>query len=299
VAGAGIVEAQTENISVGSQLPGVVTRVLVVVGQKVKAGEPLFTLDERAMRAELAVREANLAAAQAELGRLQALPRPEEIPPTLAKMRAAEAIMRQQKDLSERAKKLGREAIAEEEMIRREHEFNSAKERFAEADAQLELLKAGAWEKDLAMARARVQQSQAQVEQTRVEIDRLTVRAQVDGEVLQVNVRPGEFVGAPHGQALIVLGDCSRLHVRVDIDERDIPRFHKEAPARAIVRGHHHLEFPLRFVRVEPFVVPKKSLTGDNSERVDTRVLQVIFALEPQEQPVYVGQQMDVFIDGR
>jgi multidrug resistance efflux pump len=205
--------------------------------------------------------------------------------------------MRQQKDLSERARKLGREAIAEEEMIRREHEFNSARERYAQAQAELELLQAGAWEQDLAMARARVQQNQAQLEQTRTEIDRLTVRAQVDSEVLQVNVRPGEFVGAPHGQALVVLGNCNRLHVRVDIDERDIPRFKKHAPARAVIRGHHHLEFPLSFVRVEPFVVPKKSLTGDNNERVDTRVLQVIYSLEPTDQPVYVGQQVDVFID--
>jgi HlyD family secretion protein len=53
----------------------------------------------------------------------------------------------------------------------------------------------------------------------------------------------------------------------------------------------------LTFVRVVPYVVPKKSLTGDRSERVDTRVLQVIYALEPGEKSVYVGQQLDVFID--
>ena len=53
----------------------------------------------------------------------------------------------------------------------------------------------------------------------------------------------------------------------------------------------------LNFVRVEHYVTPKKSLTGDNTERVDTRVLQAIYALEPGEQTVYVGQQLDVFID--
>jgi hypothetical protein len=44
-------------------------------------------------------------------------------------------------------------------------------------------------------------------------------------------------------------------------------------------------------------VIPKKSLTGDNTERVDTRVLQVIYALEGAEGRVYVGQQLDVFLD--
>jgi multidrug resistance efflux pump len=123
------------------------------------------------------------------------------------------------------------------------------------------------------------------------------VRALVAGEVLQVNVRPGEYVGAPAGQALVVLGNVGQLHVRVDIDEHDIPRFHPGAPAKAMLRGSPGQEFPLTFVRVEPYVVPKKSLTGNNSERVDTRVLQVIYAVEAEGAPLYVGQQMDVFID--
>jgi hypothetical protein len=83
----------------------------------------------------------------------------------------------------------------------------------------------------------------------------------------------------------------------VDIDEHDIPRFKAGAPARASLRGAPEQSYPLTFVRVEPYVIPKKSLTGDNTERVDTRVLQVIYALEVNGKPVYVGQQMDVFID--
>ena len=63
------------------------------------------------------------------------------------------------------------------------------------------------------------------------------------------------------------------------------------------MRGDPRQEFRLSFVRVEPYVIPKKSLTGDNTERVDTRVLQVIYALETKDRPVYVGQQMDVFIE--
>src|SRR5262249_19454740 len=100
------------------------------------------------------------------------------------------------------------------------------------------------------------------------------------------------------GKALVVLGDISTYHVRVDIDERDIARFQRGVPGKAYPRGETAHEMTMRFVRVEPFVVPKKSLTGDNTERVDTRVLQVIYAIEPSQHPVYVGQQLDVFIDG-
>jgi len=52
-------------------------------------------------------------------------------------------------------------------------------------------------------------------------------------------------------------------------------------------------------VRIEPYVIPKKSLTGDNTERVDTRVLQVIYRFERPSFPIYAGQQVDVFIERR
>lgn len=96
---------------------------------------------------------------------------------------------------------------------------------------------------------------------------------------------------------MIVLGDVNRLHVRVDIDENDLPLFERGADAIATLRGKPQVRFPLQFVKVEPYVVPKKSLTGDNTERVDTRVLQVIYALPDRRTvPVFVGQQMDVFL---
>jgi multidrug resistance efflux pump len=142
-----------------------------------------------------------------------------------------------------------------------------------------------------------VAQARAQVEMTKTDLERTLVRAPVVGDVLQVNVRPGEYVGTPPGQALIVLGKVHQLHVRVDIDEQDIWRFRPTAPARAFARGNPRQSYALTFVRVEPYVIPKKSLTGDNTERVDTRVLQVIYALGSSDGPIYVGQQVDVFTE--
>jgi hypothetical protein len=120
----------------------------------------------------------------------------------------------------------------------------------------------------------------------------------VDGEVLQVKVHPGEF--APAGVTstpLILLGKLKPLHIRVDVDEHEAIRVRPEAKASASVRGNANLKTPLTFVRFEPFVIPKKSLTGDSTERVDTRVLQVIYRVEDESLPLFVGQQMDVFID--
>src|SRR5688572_17226025 len=95
----------------------------------------------------------------------------------------------------------------------------------------------------------------------------------------------------------MLLGNTKTLHVRVDVDENDAWRVRADAKATGYVRGNRDLRTDLKFVRIEPYVVPKRSLTGDTTERVDTRVLQVLYAFDRSELPVYVGQLMDVFID--
>jgi len=116
---------------------------------------------------------------------------------------------------------------------------------------------------------------------------------------LQVKLRLGEFAAAgPVSSPLILLGRLKPLHVRVDVDEHEGWRVHAGATAIGRVRGNAELKTPLSFVRFEPFVVPKKSLTGDSTERVDTRVLQVIYKVERDDLPLFVGEQLDVFIDG-
>lgn len=298
VAGTGVVEPQTENISVGANLPGVVVEVLVHVNQKVKAGDALFRLDDREFKAKLKLMQAQTAQAEASLIRQQQLPREEDKPVARAKVTEVEAMVKDKLAIYQRASQLRQSnAISEEEFVVREQAYLMTRAQLEQAKAQLELLEAGAWKYDLDVARQAVEQAKAQIEQVKIDIERLTVKALVDGEVLQVNVRPGEYVGITAGQAYIVLGNVDKLHVRVSIDEHDIPRYRPGVKARAMLKGTPEIVYPLSFVRVEPFVVPKKSLTGENTERVDTRVLQVIYAVDSQPQRLYVGQQLDVFLD--
>jgi multidrug resistance efflux pump len=236
--------------------------------------------------------------AESQLARLEQQPRPEELPPSAARVRAAAAAADLQRDLAERARRLKPSgAMSQEDVTQRALSLEVARQQLAQAEADHALLRAGAWEPDKTIARAAVTQARALVRQTKTEIERALVRAPVDGDVLKVNVRPGEYAGTPPGQPLVVLGNLRRLHVRVDVNEQDIDRFRPQAAALAVTRGKARREYVLRFVRLEPYVVPKKSLTGDNTERVDTRVLQVIYAIDGPDAPVYVGQQLDVFID--
>jgi multidrug efflux pump subunit AcrA (membrane-fusion protein) len=314
VAGAGIVEPETENIAVGSHLPGVVQAVHVRVGQRVKAGDPLFELDDRHLTAELGVRKASLDSAKAQVTKLDMMPRTEEIPPLRAKVDEARATLADKKAMYERVR--SSPVISTEEVANRFAAYEVAKATLAKAEADLKLAEAGAWEFEKKIAAAAQAQAQAQYDQTGTELKRLRVLAPrvrrpdaagtvgyvpdpdlVEFKVLQVNVRPGESVGSGPGTALVVLGTVGRLHVRVDIDENDIGRFKAGMRGVASPRGNPAVQYPIAFVRVEPFVIPKKSLTGANTERVDTRVLQVIYAIDAPPDVLFVGQQLDVSLN--
>jgi len=299
VAASGIVEAQTENIAVGSGIPGVVVQVLAKVGDEVQPGTPLFRLDDRQLRSDMAVKRAALSQAKSELVRLEAEPRKEKIPVLAAQVNEARAAVIRETDALKRAEEtFARKVIPEQELFTRREALAAVQAQLDRAQADLKLLEAGSWEYDRDVTRTAMGKAEAEVAKIETDLDRLTVRALVAGRVLQVNVRPGEFVGTPPGQPLVMLGNTERLHVRVDIDEFDIPRFDRTAGAWAVPRGNLQEKYPLEFVRVEPFVVPKKSLTGNNTERVDTRVLQVIYEFDPTGRPpLFVGQQVEVFIE--
>lgn len=263
VAADGLVEASSENISIGTSISEVVTEVPVVVGQKVKAGDPLFRLDDRQLQADLRARQADLRVAE-----------------TQVKVDAALSDnAKQQLDFAETL--VDKRAISSEELANRRHAADAAQARWEAAEAQ-------------------VTSAAAQAKSVETQIDRSTVRAPIDGEVLQVKIHVGEY--APAGvtpTALVLLGRLNPLNIRVDVDEHEAWRVLPGAKATANVRGNSNLKAPLSFVRFEPFVVPKKSLTGDSTERVDTRVLQVIYRVEDNSLPLFVGQQMDVFIEAQ
>jgi multidrug efflux pump subunit AcrA (membrane-fusion protein) len=299
IAGAGIVEARSQNIAIGTAVSGLVVAVDVQVGARVKKGDALFHLDDRDKAAELAVRLSALDGARAELARLEALPRPEDLPPAAARVTTAESVLadaEQQLLLADGVQ--DKRAISLQELDRRRFAVQTAKAQADQARADLSRTQAGAWKPDLELSRAALRSAEARVAAQRTEIERMVVRASIDGTVLAVNVRPGEFAQAgPGALPLMLLGDIERLHVRVDIDENDAWRFQSGSKALAFVRGNRDLSVPLEFVRVDPYVIPKRSLTGESTERVDTRVLQVLFSFDPAALPVYVGQQMDVFVE--
>jgi HlyD family secretion protein len=263
VAAVGLVETSTENISIGTSISGVIAKVFVTAGQDVKKGDPLFELDIRNLRADLEIKKQNLDISRFQEGVAQ----------------AHLEDMKQQFQFFEGLK--DKRAISEQEFSQRRNAVEVALAELKQSTAQI-----GA--------------AESQLHATQIEIERSIVRSPIDAEVLQVKVRPGEFASATiTNTPLVLLGRSKPLHVRVDVDEHEAWRVHPDAKATGHIRGNPDLKSELQFVRFEPFVVPKKSLTGDSTERVDTRVLQIIYKVERDDFPIFVGQQMDVFIDAK
>lgn len=260
IAGAGIIEASSQNISIGTPFNEIITKIMVVEGDRVKAGDPLFELDLRSFEAQLSSAQASLELASVEYEN-------------------------QKKQFSFYQRLKDTRAVSEQ-LYQQTHY------------AMLQT------EQNLKVAQANI----ATIE---TNIQRSIIRAPIDGEILQVNIHIGEiapiipFISAQStwltaaNGTLILMGSVTPLQVRVDIDEDDAWRFEKGTPATAFVRGNSHIHFLLQYMRTEPYIIPKTSFTGQTTERVDTRVLQVLYQFEKNDLPIYAGQVLDIFIESQ
>ncbi len=244
IAATGLVEPLGGVTYVDAADAGVVGRVLVAEGDRVKAGDTLWELDHARAEAEYGLARAELSVAEAqfvdEQARLKAL------------MESGAA-----------------EIVPQVERVAREQ---SAK-----------------------VAGARVQRAAAQIDAALAQLHRETVRSPIDGTVLFVDVRTGEY--APPGGRRMAIGSIDPMQVRVDIDEVEFARFAQGGKAQASLRGVPGSSLPLRFLRVVPLVQPKRTLTGEAAERIDTRVVQVIYELGKGTHTVQPGQVVDVYIE--
>jgi len=248
IAGVGIVEASTGNIAIGTPVPGIATKIYVKVGDRVKAGDALFKIDDRDLQAQLLTANARInetiALSQKPIHRLEYL---------------------------EHLKQSDSSAVSKQNL-------SDLRDDVAQADAAYELAK-------------------VQAEQIKTEINRRTVRAPTTGQVLQLHMRLGEYVDSSSTTVpMLLFGGGNKLYVRVNIAETESWRFQSETKAVAFVQGNPNLNISLQFEYLEPYIKPKTSLSGLSTERTDVRVLQAIYSFDHSKLPVYVGQQLDVFI---
>lgn len=309
VSAIGLVEAESQQVTIGAPVSGVAVHVNAVPGMRVLADDALLSLDTRAVAAEVATRQADLRAAGSRLAQVRNATASlrAQVEAMEAGVDEAQAALAQAQDLVRMAEgvKLG-ETISVMEKTRRSSDAAIAKARLAGAQARRLQARAelsqyvgsdGADGSAVQVATAAVEQARAALLQAETALSLHTVRAPFDATVLQVNIHPGEFVQAgPLSVPLLVLGRLESLRLRVEVEEADLPRLDPKARAWASPRGASDQRFNLRPLRVEPLVIAKTELVGGATERIDTRVLRLLYEIDAAGRTLYPGQQMDVFI---
>jgi len=309
----GIIESdQTsgENINIYPEVPGTVKQILVAEGQEVRKGQALLLIDDSVQRAAVEQQQSQAQAAWTLLEELQAQPRKENLDVALAQAQAAKASLKTAQDSlvkQQRAYELDSRSISKDALDNAANAAASAAANLEVAQKQYELIRAGAWSYDI-----RNQQKQASAldkayASSSALLAKYTLRAPRDAVVMAIGAAPGSFVSAQGtydtytqgATPVIVLGSPrAYLNLRCYVDEILVPRLPDPSKIKAqmTVRGTN-IRLPLQFVRVQPMVSPKIELSDERQERVDVRVLPVIFRIEkPANLKLYPGQLVDVYI---
>ena len=299
-----------ENINVYPEVSGTVKEILVAEGQEVKKGQLLLVIDDSIQRATVEQLQSQTQAAATVLEELKAQPRKENMDVAESQVAAAEAALKTAQDALDKqqaAYDLNSKAISKDALDSARNAVANATANLEVARKQRDLTKAGAWIYDIRNQERQYDALHNSYLSASALLAKYSLRAPKDGKVLAIQPSVGSFVSAQGSYdtytqgmtPMLVLGSSpAKLNVRCYVDEILVPRLPEASQMKAqmSIRGSN-VKVSLAFVRMQPFVSPKIELSDQRLERVDVRVLPIIFRVEkPKDLNLYPGQMVDVYI---
>lgn len=310
----GIIESyQTngENINIYPEVSGTVVKILATEGRIVRQGDPLLMLDDSVQRAIVEQQGSQAEAARALLEELRAQPRKENVEVAKAQLDYARASLKSLQDQLDKQRKsyeLSSKSVSKNDLDNAENAVKVAKANLEVVQKQYELTKAGAWIYDIRNQENQYEALSKAFVSSNALLSKYIIKAPVDGVILSINTAVGSYVSSQGAYGtytegfnpILVMGSSQTyMGVRCYIDEILIHRLPQlsQAKAKMFIRGTN-ISIPLEYVRVQPYVSPKIELSNQRAERVDVRVLPIIFRFEkPKNINVYPGQLVDVYIE--
>lgn len=309
----GIIEsyqANGENINIYPEVPGVVTRILVSEGQNVRQGMPLLILDDSVQRATAEQQKSQAEAALALLEELRVQPRRENLEVAKAQLEFASASLKSAQDQLDKQRKsyeLDPRSVSKDALDNAENAGKVAKANLEVVRKQYELTKAGAWVYDIRNQENQYNALSKAYTASSALLAKYVIKAPLDGVILSITAAVGSYISTQgaydtytqgFNPALIMGSPQTYIGVRCYIDEILVHRLPQVSrmEAKMFIRGTD-VSIPLEYVRVQPYVSPKIQLSSQRAERVDVRVLPVIFRFQkPKDISLYPGQLVDVYI---
>jgi HlyD family secretion protein len=295
VSGNGVIEPAAPETNVGTIAAGRIAQIAVREGEKVEAGAVLFELEAEVETAQLAAAAAEVDASTAQLARAVRGSREEDVKAAVADAETAVARSGAAVAIAERLGKAaasGAATVDEADRARRQASIEEAAVRAAEARRQSVL--AGSRREDIQLVRAQLAAAMARRAEAEARRARLTIRAPIAGEVLQVKYRKGEYV-QPGGEPLAVMGDTSKLRVRMDVDERDIGKVRPGGVVVIRVNAYAGVDFAGTIAELGRRMGRKNVRSDDPAERNDTKILEVLIDLQRTDGLV-VGQRVTAYV---
>jgi HlyD family secretion protein len=285
VSGSGVVEPADRETRVAGQVAGRIAKIWVKERETVAAGAPLVELESGTERAALDAVEADVAVQSAALQRTVRGLRAEDVEALIEEAGAAKARAESSADILVRNEKLAESgAITHDELDRARRQAEADDRTFKAADARRLGGVHGGRREDVLVAQAQVRAASARRDQARAELTRLTVRAPIDGTILQLKYRVGEYYSPapPAGAAvepLVVLGDLRAIRVRIDVDERAVARIKLGAKSFVTMSAFSDRRFPGTVVEIAARMGRKNVRTDDPVERLDVKILEVVLQI--------------------
>ncbi len=304
------VQAQGENINIYPEVSGPITQVLVAEGAHVHKGDLLLMIDDSVQRATAEQQQSQAQAAEALLKELKAEPRPENLQVAMAQVENAQANHKNAADQlakQERSYAVDPKSVSRDALDNARNAEKIAATNLTVVQKQYALTKAGAWIYDVQNQERQYLALTKAYAASAALLAKYAIRAPSDGVVLAVQAAVGSYVSSQGAYdsytqglgPLVVMGTPDGyLQVRAYIDEILVHRLAEPAAMNAVmfIRGTE-THVPLTFERIQPYVTPKIELSDARQERVDLRVLPVIFRFErPKGLNLYPGQLVDVYV---
>ncbi len=237
--------------TVGTEETGRVATVHIDEGTVVKAGEPLIELDDQLLRLHVERDQASLAAAQAELDRLAAGSRNQEIAMARARVSARSAELDTARVNYQSQRSLRQEGVVSTtEYTGTEASFHAAEAQLREAQSDLDLALAGSRSEEIAAQRAKVAEAQADLGLSQQALERSVVRAPFDSVVSQQIAEVGAWlrVGDPVAELL----ETNALEAVVDVPEHQVPMVGVNQSAEVTVDAYPGRSFAGRVTAIVP-----------------------------------------------
>jgi len=254
VVATGKVEPITK-VEVKSKASGIVKKLLVDAGDRVKKGQLLAQLDKEEISAQVAQSQAGLQAAEASL-------KSAEADFERAKVDAEGPDVPILKRAYERATGMAKDGVVSTSALEdAQKNYEMALNKQNGAKAQVTVLKA-----KIAQAAAQVAQDKANLEQLEEQLSYTDIISPIDGVVLSRNVEMGDAVSSilvlgSSATLVMTLGDTSEVYVKGKVDESDIGKVYLGQPARIKVESFKDKSFNGKVTKISPMGVEKDNVT--------------------------------------